>query len=72
MPRLDGTGPQGQGPRTGRGLGNCQGTGQGMEKGLGQGQGRGRAVDTLSKEEQKAVLEAEKKDIEQKIANLEA
>jgi len=25
MPRLDGTGPQGQGPRTGRGMGNCQG-----------------------------------------------
>ncbi len=23
MPQLDGTGPQGQGPRTGRGLGNC-------------------------------------------------
>ncbi|HRZ30335.1 MAG TPA: DUF5320 domain-containing protein [Candidatus Paceibacterota bacterium] len=24
MPRSDGTGPQGQGPRTGRGMGNCQ------------------------------------------------
>lgn len=23
MPRLDGTGPKGQGPKTGRGLGNC-------------------------------------------------
>ena len=24
MPRLDGTGPEGKGPKTGRGLGNCQ------------------------------------------------
>lgn len=24
MPRLDGTGPQGEGPKTGRGLGNCR------------------------------------------------
>lgn len=23
MPRLDGTGPEGKGPRTGRGMGNC-------------------------------------------------
>jgi len=23
MPRRDGTGPRGRGPRTGRGLGNC-------------------------------------------------
>jgi len=23
MPRFDGTGPEGKGPRTGRGLGNC-------------------------------------------------
>lgn len=24
MPRKDGTGPMGRGPKTGRGLGNCQ------------------------------------------------
>ncbi len=24
MPRLDGTGPSGNGPKTGRGLGNCK------------------------------------------------
>jgi len=24
MPRFDGTGPRGDGPRTGRGLGNCK------------------------------------------------
>ncbi len=32
MPKLDGTGPRGQGPRTGRGLGFCGG-------GLGRGYG---------------------------------
>lgn len=25
MPRFDGTGPRGDGPKTGRGLGNCDG-----------------------------------------------
>ena len=33
MPRLDGTGPQGQGPLTGRGLGRC--TTDGKAKNLG-------------------------------------
>jgi len=38
MPRLDGTGPLGQGPRTGRGLGQC--SGQGDLQGRGYGRGR--------------------------------
>ena len=29
MPNGDKTGPQGKGPRTGRGLGSCPGTGRG-------------------------------------------
>ncbi len=37
MPKLDGTGPLGQGPRSGRGLGPC---GQGQGLGLGCGMGR--------------------------------
>lgn len=37
MPYRDGTGPQGQGPRTGRGQGNCAGQG-----GAGWGRGFGR------------------------------
>ena len=54
MPQGDKTGPQGQGPRTGRGMGKCgskvrtpapqgQGgmaTGQGAGRGAGRGQGR--------------------------------
>lgn len=40
MPQQDGTGPNGQGARTGRGMGNCNG--QGRELGHRQGRGMGR------------------------------
>jgi len=49
MPNRDGTGPEGKGPRTGRGLGNCpktevKGTGRGpCGNGIPRGGGRGRA-----------------------------
>jgi len=50
MPNLDGTGPRGEGPRTGRGMGNCTIPGQGVYSagfgrgrgGVGRGLGRGR------------------------------
>jgi len=52
MPRGDGTGPMGQGPMTGRGLGYCAGYpqpgfmhpsfGRGFGRGWGRGFGRGR------------------------------
>lgn len=38
MPNRNGTGPTGQGPKTGRGLGPC---GDGTPRGAGQGLGRG-------------------------------
>ncbi|HHV64950.1 MAG TPA: DUF5320 domain-containing protein [Peptococcaceae bacterium] len=55
MPGMDGTGPWGQGPLTGRGMGYCnpkaplsrgvgfygRGLGRGIGRGLGQGFGRG-------------------------------
>lgn len=42
MPGFDATGPTGQGPRTGRGLGRCGGTGQAQgQGGMGRGGGRG-------------------------------
>jgi hypothetical protein len=40
MPFRDGTGPSGQGPRTGRGAGNCAGQG-GAGRFVGRGFGRG-------------------------------
>lgn len=41
MPNKDGTGPQGKGPRTGRGLGDCKDEGTLPVRGRGLGQGRG-------------------------------
>lgn len=69
MPRMDGTGPMGYGPFTGRGFGPC---GRGMRRGFGRGfvwrQFSGTAYTaepvTLAKEEQKKILEAELKEIE--------
>ena len=44
MPRGDGTGPEGLGPMTGRGLGYCAGyDSPGFTKGIGRGLGRGLA-----------------------------
>jgi hypothetical protein len=39
MPRLDGTGPMGQGAMTGRGMGNCQNNGNKQKLGVGYGKG---------------------------------
>lgn len=39
MPTFDGTGPQGKGPLTGRGMGTCKG-GVGRQGGMGRGMGR--------------------------------
>lgn len=43
MPRQDGTGPQGLGAGTGRGLGPC-GAGAGFARGAGFGRGMGRGM----------------------------
>lgn len=42
MPRYDATGPQGQGPKSGRGLGKCNGNtdNQGFGRGCGRRQNR--------------------------------
>ncbi|MFH1142802.1 MAG: DUF5320 domain-containing protein [Candidatus Uhrbacteria bacterium] len=53
MPNLDGTGPQGKGPRTGRGLGKCEDVkfkdDRGPGRGVGQGSGRGRNSQSRAK-----------------------
>jgi hypothetical protein len=41
MPKFDGTGPMGMGPRTGRGFGPC-GFGLGLRRMFGRGRGMGR------------------------------
>ena len=88
MPQGDRTGPMGEGPMTGRGLGPCAGypnPGFAGRRGFGRGFGRGRGFRfrrfqgvpiqpvyqepvaqpvTLTKNEEKKILEAELKDIE--------
>ena len=74
MPDFDKTGPQGQGPMTGRGMGPCavpagrQGKGRGMGMGFGRCRGYGRGLGRYfgwnapqTKEEQKEDLESYKK-----------
>lgn len=76
MPGQDGTGPAGQGPMTGRGLGPCGG---GMRRGFGRGFGRGLGVCrraysqpvTLTKDQEKKVLEAELAEVEAEKAEIQ-
>ena len=71
MPGQDGTGPLGLGSLTGRGLGLCGG---GMRRGFGRGCGRGfgfRRQVTLTKEEEKKILEAELKEVDLEKQELE-
>jgi hypothetical protein len=73
MPGFDKTGPLGNGPQTGRGLGPC---GCGMRRGAGRGYGRGfnaMPVELSAQDERKILeaeitqLEAEKQAIEKKL-----
>ncbi len=65
MPGQDQTGPQGLGPMTGRGMGQCGG---GMRRGFcGRGFGfrpRLSTPVTLTKDDEKRILEADLKEIE--------
>ncbi len=79
MPNFDGTGPEGRGPMTGRGMGNCAEARprRFFRRGFGRGIGYGfrRAFNysqdypvnepaTFTKEEQKKILQEELKDME--------
>ncbi|MDD4989843.1 MAG: DUF5320 domain-containing protein [Candidatus Pacebacteria bacterium] len=64
MPRFDGTGPMGQGPRTGRGLGPCGG---GMRRGWGCWGGYGFRK-FVSPKNELAALEDEEKMFEEELA----
>lgn len=57
MPRFDGTGPNGFGPQTGRGMGTC---GSGFARGRGFGFGRGFGRFWSKKNEVSALEEEEK------------
>ena len=65
MARQDRTGPLGQGPLTGRGLGLCgngRSQGFGCKRGFGRGYGFRRSI-PLTKDEEKKILESELEEI---------
>ena len=64
MPNMDRTGPQGNGPMTGRGLGPCS---NGMRRGFGRNckrMGNPRFFARFTKDEEKKFLEADLKEID--------
>ena len=72
MPRIDGTGPQGAGPLTGRGLGPC---GQGLARGRGGFFGRfGRGLGfsrRWTQTDEKAALEEEEQILKEELAQIQ-
>ena len=82
MPRLDKTGPQGAGPKTGRGMGYCYpNSGRGyLRRGWGRGFGMGMCpmwgfpesfYDRMSPKEEKESLNEESKYLKEEIKEIE-
>jgi hypothetical protein len=74
MPRFDGTGPTGQGPLTGKGMGNCPGASSDSRKGMGFGRGFGRGFcrgfgwrNFFTKKEESEMLKDEKEALEEEL-----
>lgn len=67
MPFMNGTGPEGAGPRTGRGRGRCAG---GNRRGSGQGFGRGRRGWCSQMADDRQWLEAQAGFLERKLESL--
>jgi len=73
MPKFDGTGPRGMGPRTGRGFGPC-GRGFGLRRGFGGGQRMGGWFGWNRPQTPKDQLEAlddYKKTLEEELKNVD-
>lgn len=79
MPGFDKTGPQGQGPMTGRGMGPCgKGRGMGMRMGFGKCRGYGRGLGRYfgwnapqTKEDKKEDLVSYKKALQEEIEDID-
>lgn len=69
MPGQDRTGPMGQGPLTGRGLGPC-GKGFGFRRGFGRGFGF-RRFPVLTEKDEKKILQEELQEIESERTEIE-
>lgn len=77
MPRLNGTGPMGQGAGTGRGMGPCGGGMANGRRGGGRGLGWRRfwgyyPAPTLSKKDEAEMLGEEARAIEEELKNVRA
>ena len=79
MPAFDKTGPQGQGPLTGRGMGSCnKGRGLGMRMGFGRCRGYGRGLGRYfgwnipqTKEEKIEDMKAYRKALQEEIEDVD-
>lgn len=75
MSYRDGTGPQGQGPVTGKGFGPCGGV-RGMRRGMGFGRGFGRCVrawfSSPTKTQVKEDLDQYRKGLEEELEQVKA
>ncbi|MFZ2664267.1 MAG: DUF5320 domain-containing protein [Patescibacteria group bacterium] len=71
MPYKDGTGPQGQGPMTGRGFGPCGNSG-GMGRRMGFGRGFRSWFASPTKSQVKEDLNQYKKDLEEELEQVKA
>ncbi|NCO88304.1 hypothetical protein AUK04_04145 [Candidatus Roizmanbacteria bacterium CG2_30_33_16] len=78
MPAFDGTGPQGAGPMTGRGMGRCGkgmgrgfgfGFGRGGRRGLGRFFGGGQAWSKTDLEDYKKALKEEMEDVDKELTD---
>jgi hypothetical protein len=75
MPQQDGTGPNGQGSRTGHGMGNCNGQRsseieRGVRRGLGRGGGRGRGLGINANQRENSWLQKQLSDLQSAIEKL--
>ena len=69
MPRIDGTGPQGAGSLTGRGLGPC---GRGLARGRGSWCGRGLGFGRRwTQIDEKAALDEEEQILKEELAQIQ-
>ena len=66
MPRYDGTGPSGQGPMTGRGMGPC---GCGVGYGMGYNRGYGRRF--YNRKEESEILKEEADNLKKELKAIE-
>jgi len=73
MPRLDGTGPQGMGPRTGRAMGCCgSGSGYGCGCPMGYGRRLSRKSEAELLEDELQAIEEEKQEIKSRLDELKS